>query len=137
MDRKSNVAPLLETSLKPISNRAPSHSWTATVLTTDEEEQSVNWDEHEVWKWCLSRVAAMGKLAAGHARLLSLLSWTPEQISQARDMAWDCLHQMHCSREEKQATWEYLSGDCLACLALDRPWEHPAAVREPVKLQVV
>lgn len=106
-------------------------------MTTDEGEQSIKWDRNEVWEWCLSRVASMGKLTTDHARLLSLLGWTPAQISQARDMAWDCLHQMHCSHEEKQATWEYLSGDCLACLALDLPWEHAAAVREPVKFQVV
>ena len=137
MDRKINTAPILDEPLASISQQAPSHIWTATVLTTDEGEESIHWDQNEAWKWCLSRVAALGKLTSAHARLVSLLGWSPAQVNKARDMAWDCLQHMHCSREEKQATWEYLSGDCLACLALDLPWEHPAAMREPVKLQVV
>ena len=97
MDRKINTAPILDEPLASISQQAPSHIWMATVLTTDEGEQSIHWDQNEAWKWCLSRVAALGKLTSAHARLVSLLGWSPAQVNKARDMAWDCLQHMHCS----------------------------------------
>ena len=136
-ENRNKVLALIEPANVQTSSPISANSWTATVLTADEDDRTIAWDSNEVWNWCLARVAALGKLDPGHARLVTLLSWTPAHLNQARDQAWDCLKQMHCSREDRQATWEYLSGECLACLALELPWELTAAKRDPVNLQVV
>jgi hypothetical protein len=137
MDNRNKALTLFEPASTPLHSPTAASSWTATVLTVDEVDRAVACDVNEVWTWCLARVAVLGKLDPSHARLVTLLSWTPAFLNQARDEAWDCLKQMHCSLEDRQATWEYLSGECLACLALELPWELTVARRDPVKLQFV
>lgn len=128
--------------LATLQESAPSpgqdtHSWKATVLTAEAAEKNLQCEQQEIWNWCLARVATLGNLQASHARLLTLLHWTPANIDRATSQAREFLRQMQCSLEDQQATWEYLSGECLARLALDLPFEHPGAKRQPVDLQLI
>lgn len=114
-----------------------SRSWTATMLTTPASEVKLQCDKVEIWNWCLARVAKLGNLSVSYARLLTLRYWTPANIDRATDQAREFLRHMHCSLEDQQATWEFLSGECLARIALDLAFEHPGAKRQPVDLQVI